>query len=58
MKKSALITLCIMTLILLITLPPSVNAQETDTVSLDIPAGAMAGPDFDVDTATEAYINR
>ena len=38
-------------------LMPAVNAQETGEVLLDIPAGAMAGPNFNVDTATEAYIN-
>ena len=38
-------------------LMPAVNAQETGEVLLDIPTGAMAGPNFNVDTATEAYIN-
>jgi len=34
------------------------NAQEVaDAVVLDIPAGAEAGPGFDVDAATTAYIN-
>ena len=57
MKKNALITLRIAILMLLFSLQPAVNAQETGEVLLDIPAGAMAGPGFDVDTATEAYIN-
>jgi len=31
--------------------------QQTVAVILEIPEGARAGPDFDIDTATEAYIN-
>ncbi len=41
-------------LLMLVTGGP-VWAQES-AVSLDIPAGARAGADFDVDRATEAYI--
>jgi STE24 endopeptidase len=34
------------------------NAQETaESVVLDIPTGAQAGPDFNVDEATAAYVN-
>ncbi|MBT8089672.1 MAG: M48 family metallopeptidase [Gammaproteobacteria bacterium] len=36
---------------------PVAHAEEIGGVVLDIPAGAAAGPDFDVETATEAYIN-
>ena len=42
-------------LIALIGLSFSVGAQEA--VVLEIPAGAEAGPDFDVDSATSAYVN-
>ena len=41
-------------------LPPASMAQEStaiEAVVLEIPDGAQAGPDFDVDTATSAYIN-
>ena len=40
-------------LMLLIDIP--LWAQEAP-VSLDIPAGALAGTDFDVDRATDAYV--
>jgi STE24 endopeptidase len=42
-------------LITLVALSFAVNAQEV--VVLEIPAGAEAGPNFDVDAATSAYIN-
>ena len=58
MYKIQICALRAATLILLIgLLLPPVSAQETGDVLLDIPAGAMAGPNFDVDVATEAYIN-
>lgn len=42
-------------LIVLVALSCTVTAQED--VVLEIPAGAEAGPDFDVDDATSAYVN-
>lgn len=33
------------------------DAQQTATINLEIPEDAKAGPDFDIDKATEAYIN-
>ena len=39
---------------------PTANAEEPAEnvgVVLEIPGGAIAGPDFDIDTATDAYIN-
>ncbi len=49
------------TLVIMVVLSsPTVLAQESEdggSVRLEIPPGAEAGPQFDVDTATEAYIN-
>jgi STE24 endopeptidase len=42
-------------LIVLVALSCTVTAQEA--VVLEIPPGAEAGPDFDVDAATSAYVN-
>jgi len=45
-------------IVLLIGLSIDANAQEAaEAVVLEIPAGAEAGPGFDVDTATTAYVN-
>lgn len=33
------------------------TSSEEAAVQLEIPAGAESGPQFDIDTATEAYIN-
>ncbi len=41
--------------LLMLIIGSPVGAQESP-VTLDIPAGARAGPDFDVDRATDAYI--
>lgn len=58
MKSFPGYTLRIASLVLLVSLLlPSVNAQQTGGVLLEIPPGAAAGPGFDVDVATEAYIN-
>jgi len=61
MKKKWTSILAGFTLAIIIVLaPPVANAQETSStagISLEIPDGARAGPDFDVDEATDAYIN-
>ena len=61
MKKKWTSILAGFTLAIIIVLaPPVANAQETSStagMSLEIPDGARAGPDFDVDEATDAYIN-
>jgi len=47
-------------IVVLAVMSPSSHAQavsETDKVILEIPAGAKAGQGFDVEEATEAYIN-
>jgi STE24 endopeptidase len=53
--------LCGITLVFIIGfLIPSANAQvpaENSGVILEIPVGAKAGPEFNVDKATDAYIN-
>ena len=61
MKKKWTSILAGFTLAIIIVLsPPVAYAQETSStagMSLEIPDGARAGPDFDVDEATDAYIN-
>ncbi|MBT8102916.1 MAG: M48 family metallopeptidase [Gammaproteobacteria bacterium] len=53
--------LCSIVVVILIGFPFSIACAqasvENATVVLEIPEGARAGPSFDVDAATEAYIN-
>ena len=44
-------------LLLLVFAFPTLAQEGAGEVVLEIPPGAEAGPDFDVATATEAYIN-
>jgi len=61
MKNHWLTILAGITLVVVLAImPPNAHGQapsEQVTVILEIPDGAKAGPDFDVEEATEAYIN-
>jgi len=61
MNNKLTIALTAITLTLLCALlPPIAHAQdasEAAPVVLEVPDGAKAGPDFDVDNATDAYVN-
>ncbi|NOR36630.1 MAG: hypothetical protein GQ577_07775, partial [Woeseiaceae bacterium] len=61
MNNKLTIALTAITLALLVVfLSPAAHAQdaaETAPVVLEVPDGAKAGPDFDVDDATSAYVN-
>ena len=61
MNNKLAIALTILTVASLFALsPPMAHAQdasETAPVILEVPDGAKAGPDFDVDSATSAYVN-
>ena len=59
-KKWATILLGVTMILISGYLLPAANAQaaaEAQSVVLDIPDGARAGPGFDVNKATAAYIN-
>ena len=58
-KLSNVLRLAALAILIGFLLPASMAQESTaiEAVVLEIPDGAQAGPDFDVDTATSAYIN-